>query len=313
MITSYGIDRATIRSTKDVSTFYGYNVSFIEIRNINFIGIGTGSTESGIEIYGDSSFGSESIPHLYIDSVEVSGFRRGILIGAWDGESGFRDIQINHTEAYDNNHSGIFIYGQQKNSHHDVLIEDCIAYNNTGTPGNQGNGILLNGITNGLLQHCIAYNNGTKGSGGVGIWTYGADSITIQYSESYSNRTSGSADGGGFDIDGGVTNSIIQYCYSHDNDGAGYLLAQYNNATQEYGPLENNIIRYNISQNDARKNSYGGIMFWGHNANDQVGANQVYNNTVFMGGTTSYGTPSCVRFFDGSFGNKALEQFTDCR
>ncbi len=55
--------------------------------------------------------------------------------------------------------------------------------------------------------------------------------------------------GAGFDFDGGCTNSTLQYNYSHDNYGAGYLLAQFDNA-----PLMKNItIRYNISENDGRK------------------------------------------------------------
>ena len=43
-------------------------------------------------------------------------------------------------------------------------------------------------------------------------------------------------DGVGFDFDGGVTNSVMQYNYSHDNDAAGFLRAQYAFAPQ---PMKN--------------------------------------------------------------------------
>ncbi len=52
------------------------------------------------------------------------------------------------------------------------------------------------------------------GNGPVGIWAYEADSVIIQHCISYKNKTSkGGEDGGGYDLDGGTTNSVIQYCY----------------------------------------------------------------------------------------------------
>ena len=93
--------------------------------------------------------------------------------------------------------------------------------NNPGDPTNltnhSGNGIVVGHCTNVLIDHCMATNNGWDmpriGNGPVGIWCYEADSVVIQHCLSYRNKTSvGGADGGGFDFDGGVTNSIIQYC-----------------------------------------------------------------------------------------------------
>ena len=52
-----------------------------------------------------------------------------------------------------------------------------------------------------------------------------------------------------------MTNSVMQYNYSHDNDGAGYGLYQGSTSA----PWSNNVVRYNISQNDGRKNGYGAI------------------------------------------------------
>jgi hypothetical protein len=71
----------------------------------------------------------------------------------------------------------------------------------------------------------------------------------IQYNEAYG--TKGQRDGEGFDSDWNSKNTLIQYNYSHDNDG-GFLLIC-NEGRRD--PAENagntgTIARYNISQND---------------------------------------------------------------
>ena len=81
----------------------------------------------------------------------------------------------------------------------------------------------------------------------VGIWAYEADSVTIQHCIAYRNKTSkGSEDGGGFDLDGGTTNSTIQYCLTYENEGSGFGIFQYDGAS----PWKNNTVRFNISVND---------------------------------------------------------------
>jgi hypothetical protein len=77
-----------------------------------------------------------------------------------------------------------------------------------------------------------------------------------------------------------VTNSLVQYNYSHDNDGAGYGIYQFSGAR----PFHDNDVRYNISANDGRKNSYGGIDFW--NGGSGISDVRVYNNTVYVSPST---------------------------
>ena len=83
-----------------------------------------------------------------------------------------------------------------------------------------------------------------------------------------------SLDGGGFDLDGGVTNSVLQYNYSHDNDGAGYLVYSYPDAPYT---CRNNTVRYNISQNDGRKHHFGAILVGG-----DLRDTNIYNNTLYV-------------------------------
>jgi hypothetical protein len=134
-----------------------------------------------------------------------------------------------------------------------------------------------------IIDHCSATNNGwdmpREGNGPVGIWTWESNHITIQYCISYRNKTSkGGKDGGGFDLDGGVTNSLIQYCLSYENQGAGYGLFQYAGASG----WSNNVIRYCVSINDANTTEGSGSFFiWnGSDESKQLANCYIYNNVA---------------------------------
>jgi hypothetical protein len=136
---------------------------------------------------------------------------------------------------------------------------------------------VLSDAENGLIEHCMAYNNGalchSQLGGPVGIWAWDAKNVIIQQNESFNNKTGSRKDGGGFDLDGGAVNCIMQNNYSHDNDGAGFFLAQFSYARPHTG----NVIRYNISYNDGRKIVTQELKFGVacENAN-------IYNNTVLI-------------------------------
>jgi hypothetical protein len=134
-------------------------------------------------------------------------------------------------------------------AHTSVYVGYCSSYNNTGISSissNSGSGILVCNTSGGTLERNTAHDNGVYGTANVGIWIAACNGITIQYNESYNNKTR-SKDGGGFGIDGGCTNCILQYNYSHNNYGGGYGIFQFIDAA----PFGNNVVRYNISENDA--------------------------------------------------------------
>ncbi len=81
-----------------------------------------------------------------------------------------------------------------------------------------------------------------------------------------------------------LENSILQYNLSYNNDGPGYFLCQYVNAP----PLRDNIIRYNISQNDGRKNNYK-TAFRIAALDTNASGCQVYNNTIYTEVSTAIG------------------------
>jgi hypothetical protein len=285
VIGSYGTGRATISGGNNAG-FYAFNTAGIDIKDLIFTGPGASlSSAGGITFYTNLS-GGVKLNRININNVDVSGFSNGVAIGSWNGSTGYSNVSVTNSLLHDNAKAGLTTYAftNVTNAHQNVYVGDVDAYNQTGIAGHAdptGSGIVLGGVDGGVIERCAAWNNGalnTNSAGPVGIWTYNSNNIVIQYNESYLNQTSG-GDGGGFDIDGGVTNSVIQYNYSHDNDGAGYLFAQYAGAPA----FSNNVIRYNISQNDGRKGGYdGGINVWGHSNTYKVANSQIHDNTVIM-------------------------------
>ena len=292
-IGSYGSGRATIDAGSGAG-FIAKNRGGVHLVNLNFVGAGASkNTSSGI-LFINTLPGSVKFAGVQIHRVDVSGFKySGISLVAQPTDmswSGFRDVKITNTTSHDNGDAGISCIGawnpdQKGYAHADFYIGNCSAYRNAGIPdkgSHSGNGIVLAQVDGALIEHCRAYENGSlndyKGGGPVGIWAWDANRVVIQFNESHHNRTGSSKDGGGFDLDGGVTNSVVQYNYSHDNDGAGYLLAQFEGARPFYG----NVLRYNLSVNDGRRNRYGGIHLWSTGANGGITDTTFYANSIYM-------------------------------
>ncbi len=235
-------------------------------------------------------------PHYHFirirDCVAHDAGRSGIHVG--DGTYGnYDDVVIEDCVSYNNQDSGIFIQGKDYAEVRDLAIRRSVAY------GNGWDGIKIYSGRDGVIEHCTAYRNGWKQDARVGIWCWNSDNIVIQYCEAYENVSPGVHDGGGFDIDWSSSNCTLQYCYSHDNDGAGYLFMG-----SGRGLTTRSVVRFNISQNDGRKNDYGGILCYGTLQNSEV-----YNNVFFFKGSEAgaaihfrgdkeAGYPSNVRVFN---------------
>ena len=318
---SYGDGRATI----DAGTgpgFFAKNRGGVRIVDLNFVGADPDqSTSSGIWFL-NTLPAHKKLTHICIDRVNVSGFKHaGICIAAQPidrGWCGFSGVKITHANVHENGDVGISCIGTwnpevEGYSHTDIYVGKCRVYRNFGISGkgsHSGNGIVLAQVDGATIEHCEAYQNGKlndyKGGGPVGIWTWDSNRVLIQFNESHHNRTGSSKDGGGFDLDGGVRNSIVQYNYSHDNDGAGYLLAQFEGAKA----FHNNVIRYNVSKNDGRKNSYGGIHLWSTGANGGIRNTTIYRNTICTSksATSNPAVVDCttegignIRFYNNTF------------
>ncbi len=278
VVTSYGDGRATV-SAGDGVGITSYNSEGITLEHLVVVGSGHETNDGhGVQFYNDLP-GDSVLKAVRVDDVRISGFGRwGLLLGSDVGRSGYTDVRIRDVDSSYNGEGGILTWGGQQGVNSNVRIRRSTAAFNPGRPEltrNSGNGIVLGNVDDGAIEDSVAHDNGganTAGEGPVGIWAYDSSRVVIQSNESYANRTGSAADGGGFDLDQNVVDSVLQYNYSHDNDGPGYLLAH----RYDTGGHHGNVVRYNVSQDDARKGGGGAFAVWG-----EVRDADVYHNVVY--------------------------------
>jgi hypothetical protein len=243
-ISSYGTGNATIRATTGNAIDLNNSV-YVVLAYINVQGPGWNLGALNDDSRGVNFSGATS--HCVIDHVSVTGFHTaGISMGP-----STHDNWATNDSASQNGRIGMWIEGNNQ------IVENCYADNNYGdlvvTNNWSGTGIVADTGSYITIEYCEASGNGSgqpfSGNGPVGIWCWYADHVYIGHCVSHDNhRGRASTDGGGFDFDGGTTNSIIEYCQSYNNDGAGYMIYNFNwNNIQNSG----NTIRYSTSQNDA--------------------------------------------------------------
>ena len=288
VIGSYGKGRATILAGQK-SGVTVENAGGVTIKNLIVVGSGR-TNNSGYGVCCDNTLtNGQRLAFIRIANVEARGFGVfGILVGGL--QSGFEHVLVTNCVMHGNLRAGMEVAGRLPwNStvyaHADVRVTHCQAFDNTGDPtylkNHSGSGIILYQIDGGVMEDCTAWNNGAlchSAGGGVGLWTCASRNVIIQHCESYGNRTSG-GDGGGFDIDGGCVDCVLQYNYSHDNDGPGLMVYSYPYASfADRG----SIVRFNISENDSRKGKrYAGL--WVRTDGREITGLEIYNNTVTIG------------------------------
>jgi hypothetical protein len=289
IITSYGTGRATI----DGGTADGVRVTGstgVTFRNCNIAGAGRNENLGGCGLLILKS------AHVVVNDVEVSGFMRaGVMIAGASSH-----VRVTHVYAHDNGYAGICTGWRYKggvNRH--IYIGHCRAIRNPGVSNKalrdqyvrdqSGSGINCYYVEDGLVEYCEAAENGgdfehTAENGPVGIWFAFCQRVVVQHCISHNNLARRArdghiyGDGGGFDFDSGNKDCLIQYCYSYDNQGAGFLLCAY--AADEHNALRNNTVRYCVSENDGIDGPHHKANVHVHNASAQFGM-QIYNNTFY--------------------------------
>jgi hypothetical protein len=135
-----------------------------------------------------------------------------------------------------------------------------------------GDGIVPIGCDGCLVEHNVLDGGRRRAEDyAAGIWPWSCDNMVVQCNEVSHMR--GTLDGQGFDADWNCRNTLIQYNYSHDNEG-GFLLIC-NDGSQGAPSSVGNIgtvVRYNLSEND------GARAF-------QISAvkhTRIYNNTIYV-------------------------------
>jgi hypothetical protein len=294
---SYGSGRARIEAGAGTGILLE-GAGGVILENLEVVGSGaTNNHGYGINCENTNTHG-QRLDFLKLDNLETHGFGiHGILISGT--EAGFDHVWVTNCSMHNNLRGGMEVAGRLSGeatnyAHANVHVVQCKAFDNSGDPNylrnHSGSGIVLYQVENSLMEQCLAWNNGAlcrSGGGGVGLWVCASRRVTIQYCQSYANKTS-HADGGGFDIDGGCEDCILQYNYSHDNDGPGLMVYSYN-----YAPHRNHgcIVRFNISENDSRKGApYAGL--WVKTDGSDITGLEIYNNTVVVGSWTE--SAACI-------------------
>lgn len=303
VFSSYGKGRATI-SSDTLAGFKVYNGAGFVVKNLIFQGAGWEKNRSfGVEFYMDMP--DTLLEYVLIDSVEVLGYRQaGISFASWNQlTGGFKDISVTNSQVHENGDAGMVVYAQGEYAHKGIYIGKNKVFNNKGLPdkwwNHTGDGIVVGEGEDVLIEFCEVFQNGGMGgnngsSGGpVGILAYNSKNVLIQYNESHHNKTDALWDGGGIDVEG-CSKVIMQYNYTHYNDGFGLTIAQYKNAA----PAEGIVLRYNISENDARKTNQGSINLWAHAESSGIQDVEIYNNTIYIT-PSSGGKPKALRIVTG--------------
>ncbi|MGW5192700.1 right-handed parallel beta-helix repeat-containing protein [Kribbella sp. NPDC004138] len=317
-VASYGTGKATISSncTGDYSAAVTADaVNGFQLNNVKLVNGST--TAAGVLLENQSS--STATSGLQINYADISGFATPsgststfggqimVLGYAVNGNSGpLNDVQIVNNKLYgasvtSNAGPGVYGWGSGLNISN-VRVEGNTVYNLGMAPSSTGAAITANGWNGALIQRNIVHDIGanvTSCGGTSGIMSYTSNNVTIRNNEVYKVEpvpayTAG-CDWDGIDLDGGTTNSLVEYNYTHDNAGSGLLAYTSTAASRVWGP---NTYRYNISENDDWALAQGGLM-------DVVpaapkNALSIYGNTFFSNKDQSankkQGASACFNF-----------------
>ena len=304
VFTSYGGSRATINAPTDSNGISCLNLGYIVIRSLiirstfnPFVQAGATRNQASGIYFTNSVDGQKS--GVKIDSCYISRFNtQGIMLYSYNSDStkkgGYKDVDITNCTIDSIGDKGIHVvfylggvrnwYGYGGYPNEDININWTTITRVTGlvTGGTYtGIGILYSDIDTGTISNCVISNCGTAsvgyGAGSGGIDAVRSNKLTVQFNEVY-NQYTGGYDGAGIHADVGVTNSVYQYNYCHDNEGSGINFYSFNDGYPRSD--SNNTIRYNICQNNGKQGSIGSsdISVIGGNA---LYLAKIYNNTIY--------------------------------
>jgi len=188
------------------------------------------------------------------------------------------NVILQNSESRNNHKSGIdFTSTYTKNiSYHTTNVKVLNSY----LHDNGADGVVMGPVDHGLVDGVHCPFNGLLRNARLGCWSWDSHDVVIQFSESDHNKsplnTSAARDAGGFDMDLGTEDGVVQYSWSHDNEGEGFLLMTWPIGFGfPRGETHNAHMRYNIGERDAKK--FGTSVFHFGFTNPAL----VYNNTIY--------------------------------
>lgn len=220
-----------------------------------------------LEIMGGSPYGL----HISADSVSIRHLRlRNLVIHHVTGdpavkESGLlvvapaasstaeiSDVLIDGVTVYDTTQwAGILVagasYDEQKHRYGDgITIRNSIVHDVA------GDGILLESVRHGLIEHNVAWNTGMQETETIGtpnaIWEWMCIDCRVAWNEGFFSDSPG-VDGGVFDIDYGNVDNTVEHNFAHDSQG--YCAAIFG-AEGKAGDSIHSVVRDNTCLHNGR-------------------------------------------------------------
>ena len=171
----------------------------------------------------------------------VGQVERGEQSSWWNG------ISIHDCHIHDLGSCGITI-GSRYKLHENEKDYDPHPFLNVHIYNNRVENIVRDGIWIRECKGAVIEHNTVTRTGLVatsnGIWFWDCEDCIMQYNEGYGCKAPFEKDGAPFSIDNLCRNCIIQYNYSHDNEGPGYMVFG------RTGTGHSSIVRNNLSVND---------------------------------------------------------------
>jgi len=188
----------------------------------------------------------------------------GIYFVSTGRDSRFDDLLIEGCHVVRTDRNGICQRGARARSTNVIirgnLLEDI-----------GGDGIKLWGTNGGLIERNIVRNARARcRDHAAGIWPFSCDDTVIQFNEV--SGTKGTLDGQAYDADYDCRRTLLQYNYSHGNEGGFMLICGPGRARNE-----GTIIRYNISVHDGINSAR--VFQFGGRSDDTL----IHNNTIILG------------------------------
>lgn len=245
------------------------NLEYIEVRNLEVTNTSDlASTRRGVYV----TAGGQSAPGV----LDKGGYNRHIYLINLD----VHDVTAEEGERWEGGIVFLSLVSENPAAFEDVLVQGCTVkdtdangmsfvsnYNNrVGVSwgakeyfpsknivfrGNYiadvgGDGLYVNCANAPVMEYNTVTNTSWAQGAYAGMWPHNSSNAVMQFNEAYANRKVG-GDGQGFDVDINCERTVVQYNYSHDNEGGFILLCT---DGVEDGFNRDITVRYNISQND---------------------------------------------------------------
>ncbi|GAA2095806.1 hypothetical protein GCM10009801_64950 [Streptomyces albiaxialis] len=137
-----------------------------------------------------------------------------------------------------------------------------------------GDGIVTHNAVGARVEHNRVHGFNMRSAGyNAGVWSWNSDRVVTQFNEVSGGH--GTRDSQAFDIDGGNNGNVIQYNYSHDNEGGFLLVCNGDGMTSD-----RNTVRYNVSLDDQNRSAPYGVVSVVCGPSTRT---LVHNNTIATG------------------------------